>query len=524
MAEYINDGGAYDEDALFTGTKETDYDYDATNKLLWFSSTGVATSSFIIPDAPWILYEVYAPDSYTNDLTGTVVHSKKEWTSTVGVIATTIGAWKSVYDGATGFGTYKIKATHYKGSNVADVYFADEGEGFSLTGGTEEGIEDGTFTGHGTAWVLEDDLFASNVTEQGQTYNTAIVIDNTKVSGSTDFTDFVVTLTEANFSANASTLFDNCKTDGGDLRFYSDASATTQLPAEIVSMDTTGDTLEIYVLVPSIDTAADTTIYVRYGDSSLNLLGDTDTYGRDAVWADYLRVHHFTDDPSGGTLTDSSGNTDGTTEGTWVLGDRVNNASTLGDGWQFDGTQAVILGASASDVDRAVTAANTHHMIAFAQLDSATVYEHILGNGYGTDAANVTEGFGTDATGRVFSRAGSDAGYTTGTVTSGNYYCMVGRATWVTNEGIDNTVTVDGSDLGEQIWMIENTNQSVDVLLGAIRTASNNTGLTYPYTQIMSEFRLSKNETYKTDDWTVTAINSVDGRDSFCTASTPSAL
>lgn len=166
MAVYIDDTGSHGYDAQFIGVEDTAWSRDAANEIIWFSGTGSCDTGFTLPnDTAWILYEVYAPDSHTNDLTdGTIVRGHTEWTSTVGTITTTLTSWKAAYDIATSFITYKVKATHYKGSDVADVYYADEGEGFSLTGGTEDGVEDGAFTGYG-AWSMSDTLLADEVSD-----------------------------------------------------------------------------------------------------------------------------------------------------------------------------------------------------------------------------------------------------------------------------------------------------------------------------------------------------------------------
>lgn len=156
MAEYINDTGAYDQDALFSGVKATDYDYSEANEIVWFSGTGTSSTGLTLPDSPFIVYEVYEPDSYTNNLTGgTTVQGTKEFTTDVGTVATTIAAWKTAYDTATAFTTYKVKATHYKGSDLADVYDGDEATDFGTATGT-----DIDFTGHSAVWLIEDDLFA----------------------------------------------------------------------------------------------------------------------------------------------------------------------------------------------------------------------------------------------------------------------------------------------------------------------------------------------------------------------------
>lgn len=214
MAEYIGDSGPYGNDSILNGTKGTDYDYDAANKLLWFSSTGSSNTGITLRDAPFIIYEVYAPDSHTNDLSGgTVVYSHTEFSSEVGVIATTLSAWKTDYDNnVTAFTTYKVRATHYKGSNLADVYFADEGEGFSLTGGTEEGITDGDYNGHGSEWVINNTLFSDQVTTEVIIYinfgDTAVGQAETinEMDMSTFHTSASVTLSDSNGNVTSGTI------------------------------------------------------------------------------------------------------------------------------------------------------------------------------------------------------------------------------------------------------------------------------------------------------------------------------
>ncbi len=164
MAIYIDDTGSHGYDALLETTDNTDFDYDDTNKLVWFGTNGTASTGVTLPDSAFIVYEVYAPDSYTNGLTGgTNVYSKIEYTTTIGTIADTLSSWYTAFDGATAFSTYKVKATYYKGSDKADVYFADEVATFALTGGTEEGVDDGDFTAHSTEWIITNELFSADV-------------------------------------------------------------------------------------------------------------------------------------------------------------------------------------------------------------------------------------------------------------------------------------------------------------------------------------------------------------------------
>lgn len=90
------------------------------------------------------------------------------------------------------------------------------------------------------------------------------------------------------------------------VRVYADSSKTTEWAREIVSAT------EMHVKIPSLTST--TAIYVDW-DGVRSDYGVADTYGRNNVWSDYLRVYHL--EESSGNRTDSTGNTvvTGTTRG-----------------------------------------------------------------------------------------------------------------------------------------------------------------------------------------------------------------
>lgn len=103
----------------------------------------------------------------------------------------------------------------------------------------------------------------------------AITIDHTKV-GSGGVSDFSVLLTRGCF---LNEVFDpsgsfRAQSDGGDIAFSSDFAGTTRLACHVVrfeqdSSSGAGDgKAEIYVKIPSISSASDTTFYVWYKASS----------------------------------------------------------------------------------------------------------------------------------------------------------------------------------------------------------------------------------------------------------------
>lgn len=108
-----------------------------------------------------------------------------------------------------------------------------------------------------------------------ETRKHAITIDHTKV-GSGGTSNFTILLTRANFDNEVCDPSGSYKAqaDGGDLRFYSDSSLTTQLACHVVrfghdSSSGAGDaTCEVRVGPLTLSSSTDTTIYVAYHAAS----------------------------------------------------------------------------------------------------------------------------------------------------------------------------------------------------------------------------------------------------------------
>ena len=80
---------------------------------------------------------------------------------------------------------------------------------------------------------------------------------------------------------------------GHDLRFTTDLAGTTEIPFEIVALDTQAETCEIHVKVPTVDYNDDTDIYVWYGNSDAEPYAPSDTYGAENSWnSNYKAVLH----------------------------------------------------------------------------------------------------------------------------------------------------------------------------------------------------------------------------------------
>jgi hypothetical protein len=124
-------------------------------------------------------------------------------------------------------------------------------------------------------------------------------------------------------------LWDAVTSGGGDIRvFENQAGGLVELPAEVVSCDTSAETGELHVLIPFLDSSADTVLSIYADGSSADYAVD-DPFGRNAVWGDYAVVSHD-------GATNSTGNADG------VLGLSAATSSTDSK----LGTKSVLFGAA----------------------------------------------------------------------------------------------------------------------------------------------------------------------------------
>ena len=150
-------------------------------------------------------------------------------------------------------------------------------------------------------------------------FRTKLTIDHTKVSS--DRTNFALYVPKTVLPDDMFTVGSYCciKSDGGDIRFSTDADGNTQIAQDVVVAvpDATHANAigSIRVKVPTISSTVDTTIYCFWGNQTYNLLPANDTYGAQKVWdyqagdSDYVAVYHMQE--ASGNVVDSTlnGNT-----------------------------------------------------------------------------------------------------------------------------------------------------------------------------------------------------------------------
>ncbi len=164
-------------------------------------------------------------------------------------------------------------------------------------------------------------------------YRKTLTIDNTKVSGSSNLTDFpvLVSITDADLATDA-------QADGDDILFTS-ADGTTILAHEIETYVSGTGTLVAWVKVPTLSYNVDTVIYMYYGNAgAASQQNPTNTWN-----SAYVGVWHMKEDPSASApqiLDSTSNNRDGTSNGTMTSGDQV--TGQMNGSLDFDGTDDYI--------------------------------------------------------------------------------------------------------------------------------------------------------------------------------------
>ncbi|MCX6685064.1 MAG: DUF2341 domain-containing protein [Methanoregula sp.] len=247
-----------------------------------------------------------------------------------------------------------------------------------------------------------------------------ITIDKSRVSGT--LSDFPVLI---NLPSDAG-LASYAQSNGNDILFTS-SDGTTKLSHEIETYTSSTGALVAWVKVPSVQSSADTTIYMYYGNS-----GAANQQNKNGVWgANYKAVWHLKEDPSGAApqMLDSTSNANhGTSAGTMTTSDQV--AAMINGGLDFDGSNDYL---GTNYVQTGVTAYTIEAWIKTSTTSVQSVIVHDRGSGAGQSltlevggtypggpgaAGNV--GYGVDSNGIFVGR------YSTSTVNDNNWHHVVG--------------------------------------------------------------------------------------------------
>ncbi len=145
-------------------------------------------------------------------------------------------------------------------------------------------------------------------------YRGIIAVQNGKVSGSSDHSNFPVLLTDDNFWSELMDAGSESATNGGGgLRFSTDAAGSNQVAHQVVSFVTSStpssQKAQVWVKIPTLAYNTDTDIHV-WSSPTASEEAATSTYGSDAVWADFKAVWNLEEaaNTAAGGYKDSTGN------------------------------------------------------------------------------------------------------------------------------------------------------------------------------------------------------------------------
>lgn len=199
--------------------------------------------------------------------------------------------------------------------------------------------------------------YASPGWEAGYSYRKKIVIDHTKVSGSTALVNFPVLINIAsdNDLRTVANAGDVQNASGYDIMFTS-SDGTTNRYHEIEKYTASTGEYVAWVNIPSLSPTTDTVIYMYYGNSSI-----TTDPSSTRTWdgADYKGVWHLNETPTVDTHAyDSTSNANSASFQHMTSGDQV--AARIGGGLDFDGIDDFLDIADSASLD--VTTAGTIEM------------------------------------------------------------------------------------------------------------------------------------------------------------------
>lgn len=101
------------------------------------------------------------------------------------------------------------------------------------------------------------------------------------------------------------TFWSGVQSDGRDIRVTTNNG--TELPIDLVEIDTVAKTGELYFLAPTLSQNDDTVFYLHFDNPAATAYAVTDQYGANAVWVNYEAVYHFNEDPAVG-ISDMTSN------------------------------------------------------------------------------------------------------------------------------------------------------------------------------------------------------------------------
>lgn len=273
--------------------------------------------------------------------------------------------------------------------------------------------------------------------------NALITVDNTKVSGSSNLSNFPILISgtydgtagepDLRSAANGGDI-ENVDTTGGnsgvisvpaDLAFYDDADQTTQYDHEIEEYDATTGKFSAWVRIPTLLYNSDTTLYMFYGDSGVT----TSQENINGVWdSNYVGVWHCNNNPAtGGTIYDSTSTPANMTTQHFVTAMEAADLidAKVSKGLQFEKSKEQYM-ITATSVSKLNFTTQSYTLEAVVNLNTlASVAAILLAHGDGTVYWQYYFTINTNGTTQLYSNGGGNLSGSA-TVSTGTDYYKVG--------------------------------------------------------------------------------------------------
>ena len=171
-------------------------------------------------------------------------------------------------------------------TNAPGAFLANGGEVLLLAGSNDLTTTNGSVF-HNIR-VAEGTQLRGGDFDAAWSYRDTITIQSSQIDD--DLTDFPVYLDMADFSSD---FFANVNADGGDIRVTL-ADGLTEVPREIVAIDTGAETGEMYFKAPFLSSTTNATFYIYYGNAAASDYAIDAVNGAENVWSnDFLAVYHM---------------------------------------------------------------------------------------------------------------------------------------------------------------------------------------------------------------------------------------
>ena len=266
----------------------------------------------------------------------------------------------------------------------------------------------------------------------GWNYRQKITIPRSSVTG--DLVDFPVYI---DLSHMGQLFFAAVDSNGADIRI-TDAYGLSELPFEIVSINTTTKTGELWFKANVLSTEYDNNFYIYYGNIGASAYAATDLYGANNVWTDYEGVYH---------LNDASDSTVNGADGT-AVGSPTFNSGKLGDALTLvaASSQYIDIGGSVGTMDTLMAGKSTWSISFWIKKDVMGAVAMAFGVNK-SDLTNILLG--------IFAASTNDmklavAAGTVGTLTTGDISDEEWHLVTISKTGTTVTLLTDGVSKGSQ--------------------------------------------------------------------------